>query len=129
MRSLLHERFGTAERIRQLPSTIRRIDLEPEELIGAYCLALGPGAFKLLFGTSLVCNHCERVVTIEDLHICVSEEQVMEHVSYVLRDRTGIIPAEVLQDMIAPLFSRALYAGAFESCRWHAGNYTVHKPL
>ena len=108
--------FSRPQNIEVLPPLARRYDTTPEELFRAYCLALGPYAFKVLFGKSLVCNHCERVVTVDDVHVCELEETVRAHVSYVLRDPSGVIPPEVMAAMVEPLIDRAMYEGVFAVC-------------
>jgi hypothetical protein len=98
-----------------------------EQLFWPYSKALGPYAFKVLFGKSLVCNHCERVVTADDVHVCELEETVRSHVSRVLRDASGVIPPEVMAEMAEPLFDRAMYAGVFAVCPWHPGHLTIRR--
>jgi hypothetical protein len=100
-----------------------------EELFETHCLVLGSIAFRVIFGKSLICNHCERVVTEKDVHVCVPEGSFIAHVRGVLRDPSGILPAAFLEEMAEPLFDRAVYAGIFRACRWHQGNYTIPEPL
>jgi hypothetical protein len=120
-----HEDFSGEPNIEHLPAVARHLGRTPQRLFDAYCLALGPYAFKLLFGDSLVCNHCERVVTAEDVHVCQPEGVFLGHLLYVLNSASGILPSEFLEEMADQLFDRAVYKGIFRACTWHSGCYVL----
>jgi hypothetical protein len=120
-----YDQFDGTPIIERLPAPTRRFRILIEDLFETHCLALGPGAFKLLFGKSLICNLCERVVTPQDVHVCATEEAILAHVAWVLRDPTGIIPVRLMESLTEPLFASAVSDGLFSECRWHRYHFTI----